>query len=237
MDCRYFVLTKPSCADVGNDEDNQILYARAATALLLPRTNLEYYAAHGLFEKHLIQWSKQFCGPDLVFLDIGAHTGTYSLCLAPYAKKVYSFEPQRHTFYALCGGVALTGATNVECINAALGSPEQVGTIALNIVSPDGGGSSVHVGEQRVLRTEMVDLRALDSYDISDVGFVKIDAEGNELHILRGATETLRRSGYPKILFESNNPDTDRDLFDHIGTMYSAIVKVGGTSNMFLATA
>ena len=237
MDCRYFVLTKPSCADVGADEDNQILYAHAATAVLLPRTNLGYYATHGLFEKHLIQWSKQFCGPDRVFLDIGAHTGTYSLCLAPYAKRVYSFEPQRHTFYALCGGVALTGATNVECVNAALGSHEQVGTIALNIVSPDGGGSSLHVGEQRVLRTEMVPLRTLDSYDISDIGFVKIDAEGNELHILRGATETLLRSGYPKILFESNDPAADGDLFEHIGTMYSAIVKVGGTSNMFLATA
>ena len=47
------------------------------------------------------------------------------------------------TYYALCGSVVLSNCHNIECINYGLGSPDQVGYLDLNIISEDGGGSTV----------------------------------------------------------------------------------------------
>lgn len=93
-----------------------------------------------MFEKNLIEWCKQFCKKDQNILDIGAHSGTYTISLADYCKNVYAFEPQKMTFYSLCGSIALSNITNTTCLNYGLGSSEQVGKQILKIISADGGG-------------------------------------------------------------------------------------------------
>jgi hypothetical protein len=104
-------------------------------------------------------------------------------------------------------------------------------------VSNDGGGSSIHA-ETGVLKEEAIHINTLDNFQLSDIGFIKMDVEENELHVLKGATDTLRRSNYPKILFESN-PDSgevSRDLFSYLTDVLNyRIVQIGGSSNMYLA--
>jgi FkbM family methyltransferase len=179
-----------------------------------------------------MEWCKQFCSKDKVFLDIGAHTGTYTVTLAPYCKHVYSFEPQKMTYYALCGSVALSNITNVTCTNIGLGSEEQVGFTKLKIVSNDGGGSSIHA-ENGILREEEIYVDILDKYQINDVGFIKMDVEDNEYYVLKGALETLKKSNHPTILFESNH--TNEQLFSYLKSIGYHIISISGFSNMFLA--
>jgi hypothetical protein len=70
---------------------------------------------------------------------------------------------------------------------------------------------------------------------ISNIGFVKMDVEDNELSVLKGAQETFRISGWPTILFESNRENGD--LFDYVrDEMGYTIISISGVSNMFLAT-
>jgi FkbM family methyltransferase len=236
MDCKYFILSKRADTSISSDESNCVVALEwNAITLLLPRINMPYYISNGLFEKDLIEWSKQLCSTEKVFLDIGAHTGSYSLCLAPYSRNVVSFEPQRSTFYALCGSVALSGVNNIECINIGLGNASQAGDCDLRIRSMDGGGSSIHnIAGSTVLRTEKIEVRTLDSFELSDIGFIKMDVEFNERQVLEGALETIRRSNYPKILLESN--DDDSRLFMYIRDImgYRNILKVRGTDNMYL---
>ncbi|PWG74525.1 hypothetical protein DF186_17460, partial [Enterococcus hirae] len=52
----------------------------------------DYMVNHGIFEWPLIQWCNQFLDKDKVFVDIGAHIGTYSMYLSKFCKQVYSFE-------------------------------------------------------------------------------------------------------------------------------------------------
>jgi FkbM family methyltransferase len=234
MSTKYIIVTKSDKDAIDNNSNNQIFFPNKSLTYLMPAVNHSYYADRGLFEANLIEWCKQFCKKDALMLDIGAHTGSYAISLAPYAKKVLAFEPQRMTYYALCGGVALSAAENIVCIPFGLGSPEQVGELELKIVSNDGGGSSIHA-TSCILRTEKISINTLDSLNLQDtISFIKMDIEDNELHALKGATETIKRCGYPALLFESNREN--KSLFDYIeGVLNYNIIKVGGYSNMFLA--
>jgi FkbM family methyltransferase len=193
-----------------------------------------YYQKNGLFESSLIDWCKQYCNKDQVFLDIGAHTGTYTVTLSPYCNHVYSFEPQKMTYYSLCGSVALSNITNVTCINYGLGSEEQIGVKTLNIISDDGGGSTLHNNNYNVLNTEEIEIKTLDSFNIDNIGFIKIDVEDNELQVLEFAQTTLKNSNYPKILFEMNNYKTE--LIEFLKGLKYNIININNCNNMYLAT-
>ena len=232
----YFLFAKPSQAPIDQNGDNQIVSLGQRKVFLLPQINVDYYAKMGLFESQLIEWCKQFCKKDRVFLDIGAHTGTYSISLAEHCREVHCFEPQRATYYALCGGVALSQIGNITCHHVGLGSDAQVGKQTLNIVSLDGGGSSIHQTADPVLDTETIEIRTLDSFGFTNIGFIKMDVEENELFVLKGARKTLETSGFPPIVFESNI-DTNTALFDYVcKDIGYEIIKIYGCTNMYLAT-
>ena len=235
MTIQYIILSKDDRDALQNNAKNQIFNINRSPCYLLPANNHDYYVKHGLFESSLIEWCKQFCSPNGIFLDIGAHTGTYAISLAPFAKKVYAFEPQRMTYYALCGGVALSNLHNIDCVGCGLGSIDQVGMQTLNLVSLDGGGSTLHDVQGTILATECIEVRRLDDVAIEGpISFIKMDIEGNELNAIKGGVETLRRNNYPRILFESNCENVE--LFQFIQDLGYKVVGVSGTHNMFLAT-
>lgn len=232
MLCEYFILTKQSNSQIDNDDKNQIISLKDKV-YILPKNNIYYYTCNGLCEKNLIEWCKQFCDKDKNILDIGAHTGTYTISLADHCNHVYSFEPQKYTYYSLCGSVVLSNIKNVTCINYGLGSEEQIGKQMLKIISPDGGGSSIHNSNNTVLQTEEIEIKTLDSFNIENVSFIKIDVEDNELHVLLSSQNTLQKSNYPKILFEMNIEN--KNLLDFLEGLNYNIIKIGGCENMFLA--
>jgi FkbM family methyltransferase len=233
MDKSYFILLKPNKLPINRNERNQSLEMNDNLVYILPQTHLSYHRDSGLFEADLIEWSKQLCSKDKCFLDIGAHTGTYALSLADYCQHVHAFEPQKNTYYALCGGVVLSSKNNVTCYQMGLGSPEQVGSMKLKIVHPSGGGSSLHA-TSGIIGEEEIQVQMLDSINLENIGFIKMDVEENEYHVLKGAVKTLERSGYPTILFEANNDN--QQLFDLIKSLGSyKILKISNYHNMFLA--
>jgi FkbM family methyltransferase len=199
---------------------------------ILPLNHIQHHIANGLFEEKLIEWSRQFCNKDKVFLDIGSHTGTYALSLSQYCKYVHAFEPQKMTYYALCGSVALSNINNIECHNYGLGSEEQVGEQTLKIVSIDGGGSSLH-STAGIIGEEQITIKTLDSLNIDNIGFIKMDIEENELYALQGAVETIKRCNNPPILFECNT--INEKLFTFITSLDYRIINISGFSHMFLA--
>lgn len=230
--CDYFILIKPCDGDITNDDKNQIICVKDKV-YILTKNNISDYMKNGLYEKNLIEWCKQFCKKDQNILDIGAHSGTYTISLAEYCNKVYSFEPQQMTYYSLCGSVALSNIKNAICINVGLGTTEQVGKQILNIVSVDGGGSTLHHNDNNVLLREEIEMRTLDSFYIDNIGFIKIDVENNELQVLSSAISTLKRSNYPKILFEMNEPNVQ--LIEFLERMHYNIIQIYGYNNMYLA--
>ena len=209
---------------------------------LLPKNLIGCYVENGLFESQLIEWSKQFLEVENtgIFLDIGAHTGSWSLSLASLAQHVYAFEPQKMTYYALCGGVALSGIRNVTCINKGLGSHEQIGARTLKIVSDDGGGSTIQPTNYPILDKEEIEIITLDSMNLNNISLIKMDVEENELEVLKGSKETLERSNYPPIVFECNEANLElnsqHELFICLAVdLDYLITPITGVKNMFLA--
>ena len=242
MSCSYFILTKTKDTPINNNNNNQIIYLNKLNHYILPQSNIAYYMNNGLFESHLIEWSIQFCNKNKIMLDIGAHSGTYSIALSSYNKCIYAFEPQKMTYYALCGSIALSNIRNVNCINFGLGSQEQVGIKDLYIVSNDGGGSTVICNTNTtnnipILDTEKIEIRTLDSFTIENIGFIKMDVEENELNVLYGSKDTLKNSNYPKILFECNNAKINsEEILNFLKNLNYKIIQISGVNNMFLAS-
>ena len=245
MSTKYFILTKPPDSPVNDNGRNQIIYTNNLQSFILPEINLDYYYKRGLFESSLIEWCKQFCSKDGLFLDIGAHTGTYSISLAQHCKTVFSFEPQRMTYYALCGSVALSNINNIHCFQIGLGSLDQVGKTQLRIRSNDGGGSSIcNIDNAEILAEEEIIVQSLDGFfemqdneNLPPIEFIKMDVEYNELNVLKGAIHTLQKNNYPTILLEANtDSELNKDLFDFLeNVLYYKVVSINGYNNMFLA--
>jgi len=234
MTTNYFVMTKKH-DNIQNNEENKIIQFSENKIYILPHNNINYYRQHGLFESSLIEWCKQFCDKNKIFLDIGAHSGTYTISLASLCKEVYSFEPQKMTYYSLCGSVALSNLQNVTCCQFGLGSDEQRGKQLLNIVSNDGGGSTLHSRNNIISSTE-VEIKTLDELNLSNISFIKMDVEDNEYYVLLGSKYTLIRNNYPTIIFELNDVEIGKKTCDLLISYGYKIHAINGYSNMFLAS-
>ncbi len=205
----------------------------------------QHFIKNGIFEYPLIKWCQQLLDKNKLFIDIGAHCGTYSILLADYCKEVHSFECQRSTYYQLCGGIVLNEKKNIIAHNFALGSKEE--KRKFNKFAPDGGENTLSstIAQQKAnqqkasIETETVQVKSLDSFNFENVGFIKIDVEGWELEVLKGSIKTLEKSGWPKIIFEAW-PDAwfkpeKQKIFNFLNKLGYKIIPITGYNNMFLA--
>lgn len=153
---------------------------------------------------------------DKTFIDIGANVGTYTIALAPYFKQTFAFEPDKHIFNILCGNVALHNLSyKTQLYRTALSNRREL--VQFKKFNELGGESMCvkyekedisntlfnQYGEICVQKDEMIEAKTLDLYCISNVGLIKIDVEGFELNVLKGASETISKSNWPTILVES----------------------------------
>src|SRR5205085_3620821 len=80
--------------------------------------------------------------------------------------------------------------------------------------------------------TKAVKVTTLDSYHLDRVSFIKIDVEGHELHVLRGAQRTLMES-QPTVLVEIKEPNREAvfRFFSAINYVHQPIDKISGTAS------
>ena len=208
----------------------------------------KWFFNNGMAEKNLINWiTETFIRPDKLFIDIGAHIGTYSWMCGKNAKHTYAFECGPTAFCYLAANIALHRLTEkISPLPFALGNRE--GEVEYIIRSKDGGGNGVlPLSEMDISRKKYkCFMKRLDSYNFTDIGFIKIDVEGFEKSVIEGATKTLIENNYPAILFESwgawkekegvNAKKLQSELFEYIHSIGYDIRSVSGHQDMYLAT-
>jgi len=135
---------------------------------------------------------------DCVLVDAGANIGLLSIPIADAIRSkggtVHSFEVQRMLFYALCGGAALNDLDNLYAHHAALGSASgSIPVPKLDYGRPQDFGMLSLKEQPDDAPSESVILMALDSAGLPRLDFLKVDVEGMEIDVLRGARELIAR--------------------------------------------
>lgn len=175
---------------------------------------------NGIFEKAEAKFVTKFLKPGMVFFDIGANFGQYTLfgakCVGPNGK-VHSFEPSNRMFAELTFNVGINGFSDI-CIlnNVALSNKEGIARLSKyeNGCEVYGSlGNQNRLSDSFILGYEEVKTVTIDSYiqrhNINHVDFVKMDIEGAELLVLKGANELLNRADSPTIVLEMADINTD----------------------------
>lgn len=143
-----------------------------------------------------------------VLLDIGANIGNHSVFLSSMFKKVYAFEPNPITYQVLkINAEYACKNKNIEVFNFGLSETEDTLPFLVNTLNI--GGSAIVSKDYNASDTISVSVKPLDGLkDIEkeDISLIKIDVEGHELDVLKGAKKTLI-SKKPAIIFEQGEAE------------------------------
>lgn len=141
---------------------------------------------------------KRLLRPGDVMVDIGANVGSHCITLAKYlgeTSRVYAFEPHPNTFRLLQENMRLNSLNNLEIYNYALGETD--GEVFFTNKRQDDINRVVLETDtdEELLKVPM---RRLDSFEFahSPITLIKIDAEGYELYIFRGAEIALSNAQF-----------------------------------------
>lgn len=146
-----------------------------------------------------------------IVLDIGANVGNHTLYLAGVGRaRVLAFEPNRHLADAICRSVALNDFQDRVQVNA-LGVGECSGVASFDKEVPENlGAQALTVGQGTI---EVV---ALDEQQIDrPVRMMKVDVEGMELSVLKGAEAIIRRDS-PILYIECADEDGFQNIVEFL---------------------
>lgn len=193
---------------------------RALFKALIPPPVLRWYRARGvLARKGARVWRGEaggepelrllpaLCDPARLSVDVGGNEGGYAWHMRRFSRGVAVFEPLPELAAHLARGFLFDRSVRVHQVALS----DRIGTVSLRApVSGAGvntGLATIEAGNAlggEATRSFAVPMRTLDSYALRDVGFVKIDVEGHELAVLRGAGGLIAASR-PNFLIEAQD--------------------------------
>lgn len=139
---------------------------------------------------------------DQTILDIGTNIGQTALKFAKLGgnkSTVIGFEPHPKNFQAASKNASLNDFPHLTILNLGLGSSKA--KLLLSTGTFNSGGNSITTEESNT--TVLVDIEKLDDVvttkNLSSIDLIKIDVEGFEMEVLKGAEQILRK--FTPILF------------------------------------
>src|SRR5712664_544680 len=164
---------------------------------------------NGCFESAELLFVQRYLEAGMIVLDIGAHHGVYTLLASKQvgrAGSVVSFEPSPRERGQLRRNVRLNLCSNVRIERYALGSARSQADLYL-VESGEDGCNSLRPpavqSETRAVPVEVVTLDAIASkLSLTKADFIKLDVEGAELDVLKGALGLLQTFARPVLLVE-----------------------------------
>ena len=204
----------------------------------------------GIYEPEETKTMGDLLKPGMVALDIGANLGYFTLLMAKKVGstgRIHSFESNPQMVVRLRQNVSLNYGPSQGCIRIheiALGETDGEAEFFCPVRGHEGAGGLKNTHRAPIEKVITVPMRTLDSvlqeHDIQKVDFVKMDIEGGELNVLRGATQMLKNL-QPIILFEAFEENTSPynyrvfDILNYLEQRSYCVKQTGMTFN-YVAT-
>jgi FkbM family methyltransferase len=117
-------------------------------------------------------------------IDIGAHVGTWSKFLCKRFDSVWGFEPAPTHMECLVKNV-----TAYNFYSSAFALSDKQGTLYLDVEENNSGAT--HIGETGIQCATVTLDSLIEPYGLQDVDYIKLDVEGYEYFVLKGAQELI----------------------------------------------
>jgi len=142
------------------------------------------------------------CGKDKTAIDVGANIGTISYYLSRYCRENHAFEinPQ------IADKLRRAKLANTKVYEIGLSDSRRSAFLRVPLAGfgPVFGNATIEAANDldgRAIAMQELPVAMLDDFGLQDVGIIKIDVEGHELAVLRGAVKTLERDR-PSLIIE-----------------------------------
>ncbi len=161
------------------------------------------------YQYHKIEAALRYQRRHSCAIDIGAHVGLWSMHLVKHFDFVHAFEPVPWFQPLFNRNVDME---KCKFLPYALGNRKD--RVSVNIPHGSTGASHlagrVPVNEKfdpsKMQTAHLVTMERLDHFDFLPVNFIKIDVEGHEAEVIRGAEQTIREQR-PNIVVECKGND------------------------------
>lgn len=130
-----------------------------------------------------------------LYIDVGVNIATHSIVFSKLFSKIIAFEADTINFNQSKENLIINNVNNVKLYNKALGNTYK--KISTHQHSNHSRGCI------RIIEGGDIDCITLDSMNLKNVDYIKIDVEGFELDVLKGAINTIKNNS-PIIEFEYN---------------------------------
>lgn len=172
-------------------------------------------------EPEQLKYAAGLLQDDFICFDIGANVGFYTLLFSLKAREVYSFEPLPRNLMYLAQMIRINSLSNVRIIPCAVSDAS-----GIRRFSDEKRHSLGHLSQNGTIPV----LTTTCDQFVSETGIspqlLKIDVEGSEFSVLKGA-HSLLQSAHPSILLSTHSNELRESCLSYLNTLgYKTIINL-----------
>ena len=188
-------------------------------ATILKSKQIDFVRKDAKYIKDILSISDTFVNA----IDCGACYGFWTYLLQPYFKNIYAFELVNAHRICFLKNMENFHISNYKLFPFGLGNKAINCSVGNNVWAIEKFGYAAfnaHVIEDKNGDEK---IRTLDSFNLSNISFIKIDVEGYEINLLKGAYETIKRD--KPVIFIEKTITNDNDLVNFLNNLGYDIFK------------
>ncbi len=183
--------------------------------LFVPSNQKWTFSENDYYEENVVYWFETVLsnlkktGKKVIFYDIGANCGYYSLLASKLVANIQAFEPSRESFQIFSLNLARNHFTNIAANQVALTNIS--GELTFHTYSSSGNdslikrdipaGHELQYNQNYKVRAEKLDV-FVESHGLPLPSIIKMDIEGAELFALKGGEQVIKKANNPPIIVE-----------------------------------